>query len=204
MIIIIVNSVITIIVYNDIIVNIIIVISIITIIIGIIGIIIIIIISEVNVTQGGADLLRVSVSGLRRLVAMAAEGPKRRWKYFVKLSEYDYPIASPAALQEYLWVHGGLSFVGVDACHRSKCSRNLGTSCGGEVYIYIYIYTYVYIYIHTYIYIYIYIYMSSSPHSATRQIRAARQARRPGLQHIVEQYVDVEIANLVFSCLCQH
>ena len=82
--------------------------------------------SEVNVTQGGNDLLRVSMLGLRRLLK------KPKWTYLVKLSEFDYPVASLAALEQHLWAAHDLNFVGFDSCYKGTCSRHLGTSCGGH------------------------------------------------------------------------
>ena len=84
--------------------------------------------SEVDVTKGSSDLLRVSMLGLRRLLKLPP------WQYFVKLSEFDYPVAPLQALQHYLWLHKGLNLVGLDACSASTCSRHLGTSCAGATY----------------------------------------------------------------------
>ena len=53
--------------------------------------------SEVDVTKGSSDLLRISILGLRWLLKLR---PTKReelpWDYFVKLSEFDYPVAPPA------------------------------------------------------------------------------------------------------------
>ena len=83
--------------------------------------------SEVNVTQGGNDLLQISMMGLKRLMK------KPKWKYFVKLSEFDYPVASLKSLEQHLWASQDLNFVGFDPCYKSTCSRHLGTACGGQI-----------------------------------------------------------------------
>lgn len=83
--------------------------------------------SEVNVTKGGNDLLRISMLGLQRLLK------KPGWKHLIKLSEFDFPVMSLKALEGYLWLYD-LNYVGLDGCHRSTCSRHLGTSCRGEAY----------------------------------------------------------------------
>ena len=83
--------------------------------------------SEVNVTQGGNDLLRISMLGLQRLLL------KPGWKHLIKLSEFDFPLTSLGALEGYLWLYD-LNYVGLDGCHKSTCSRHLGTSCQGEAY----------------------------------------------------------------------
>ena len=85
--------------------------------------------SEVNVTQGGNDLLRVSMLGLQRL--LLNEG----WRYLVKLSEFDYPVASLRALEQHLWAAQDLNFVGFDSCYKATCSRHLGTSCEGRAWV---------------------------------------------------------------------
>eukprot|EP00439_Symbiodinium_sp_Y106_P040480 s2538_g4.t5 len=91
--------------------------------------------SEVDVTKGSSDLLRISILGLRWLLKLR---PTKReelpWDYFVKLSEFDYPVAPRHALQHYLWLHKGLNFVGLDACSSSTCARHLGTACAGATY----------------------------------------------------------------------
>ncbi|OLP86065.1 Xylosyltransferase 1 [Symbiodinium microadriaticum] len=91
--------------------------------------------SEIDVTKGSSDLLRISILGLRRLLKLRpAKGEELPWDYFVKLSEFDYPVAPRHALQHYLWLHKGLNFVGLDACSASTCSRHLGTACAGATY----------------------------------------------------------------------
>ena len=82
--------------------------------------------AEINVTQGGNSLLRVSMLGLQRLLS------KPRWKYFIKLSEFDYPVASLGVLEQHLWAAQDLNFVGFDSCYKATCSRHLGTSCEGH------------------------------------------------------------------------
>lgn len=83
--------------------------------------------SEVNVTQGGNDLLQISMMGLKRLMKQPM------WTYLVKLSEFDYPVASLQSLEQHLWASQDLNFVGFDPCYKSTCSRHLGTACGGQI-----------------------------------------------------------------------
>ncbi|CAE7646976.1 Xylt1 [Symbiodinium sp. CCMP2456] len=91
--------------------------------------------SEIDVTKGSSDLLRISILGLRRLLKLRpAKGEELPWDYFVKLSEFDYPVAPRHSLQQYLWLHKGLNFVGLDACSASTCARHLGTACAGATY----------------------------------------------------------------------
>ncbi|CAE7203305.1 Xylt1 [Symbiodinium sp. CCMP2592] len=91
--------------------------------------------SEVDVTKGSSDLLRISILGLRWLLKLRpTKGEELPWDYFVKLSEFDYPVAPRHALQHYLWLHKGLNFVGLDACSSSTCARHLGTACAGATY----------------------------------------------------------------------
>ena len=87
--------------------------------------------SEVNVTQGGNDLLRINILGLKRLLK------KTRWRYLVKLSEFDYPVASLHFLEQHLWAAQGLNFVGLDSCYKATCSRHMGTTCEGRAYSFI-------------------------------------------------------------------
>ena len=91
--------------------------------------------SAVNVTKGGNDLMLASMLGLRRLLKLRPiSGEEVPWNYFVKLSEFDYPVAPRYALQQYLWLHKGFNFVGLDGCYASTCSRHLGTACAGATY----------------------------------------------------------------------
>ena len=92
--------------------------------------------SEVNATKGGNDLLRISMLGLRRLLKLRPRG-EVPWHFFVKLSEFDYPVAPRHALEQFLWLHKGLNFVGLDSCFTSTCSRHLGTACAGATYSFI-------------------------------------------------------------------
>ncbi|CAK9065267.1 unnamed protein product [Durusdinium trenchii] len=84
--------------------------------------------SEVNVTQGGNDLLQINILGLKRLLKTP------RWEYMVKLSEFDYPVAPLYALEQYLWAAQDLNFVGLDSCYKGTCSRHMGTACEGRAY----------------------------------------------------------------------
>jgi len=87
--------------------------------------------SDFNITQGGNLILRASVRGLQRAVDTHKEWA---WDYWIKLSETDYPVASVRSLHEFLAVHQGLNFVGMDACRHTKCSRPLGITCGGQTF----------------------------------------------------------------------
>lgn len=81
--------------------------------------------SEFNVVRGGSAMLQAELKGISVLLQSALV-----WDFCILLSEQDYPLRANQVLAEYLWVHGGSSFVSVD---EGECERDVSFQCGERV-----------------------------------------------------------------------
>jgi hypothetical protein len=61
-----------------------------------------------NVVWGGYSMVDVELKGIKKLLTIS-----KKWDYFVNLSGQDYPLKSQAAIQKFLNLNAGSSFIEV-------------------------------------------------------------------------------------------